>query len=193
MISPLQLQFYKGMKGTNGAVQFSIQDPHYYVKWSDKFRGHDIKWMRNFEGRFVPTEWLKTVPIVTVDDLTSREGAVFMTISSADGPNHYDWDRKITLALSITDLSKLLAVAEGKVSEVKLVHDPGAKRENAGKTIKYCDFNSPNGIKQGLLIKVAQKEATGERRQHLVPLSGDEALLLAVMVRAIIPRCLAWA
>lgn len=185
-VSPLQLAVYKGMGGRNGAVQFGVQEPHWYVRRGDTL-------LRNYDGRWIKDEWLKDFPDLTAKDLTSREGAVFLTIASATGKNEYNWKEKITVALSITDLSKLLLVLEGKAPEVKLMHDPGAKSDAQGQVHKYCTFRSPEGIKTGVLIEVAESMKGGDTVRHMVPLNQDETLLLAVCFRAVIPKCLGWA
>ncbi len=185
-VLPLQLAFYRGASGQHGAVQFNLQRPHYYLKDNPK--------MKNYEGRFIPPHWLNEYPNLTESDLTSREGALFMEITSATGKNEYDWKNKILLALSITDMGKLLMVLEGLSESEKIIHDPNMKSANAGKVYKHLEISSPKGIKAGVLLSVSQKEKDNAAQvtKHVVPLSGDEARTLAICLRAVIPAALAW-
>jgi len=183
-MNPLQLAFYKGAGGKNGALQFNLQRPHYYVKGNPK--------LKCYEGKFIPEHWKGDNPELTRDDLTSREGALFMEITSASGKNVYDWERKIVMALSISDLGKMLMVLEGVQAEVKIMHDPGAKSSTAGKVQKHLNISSPKGIKVGALVNVMMKHADGETTKHMVPLSGDEVRVLSACIRAVIPAALAW-
>ena len=121
----------------------------------------------------------------------SREGALFLEISSAVGKNEYDWNNKIVMALSITDMGKMLMVLEGLEPEIKIMHDPGAKSSFAGKVQKHLAISSPKGLKAGALISVMMKEGDSITK-HMVPLSGDEIRTLAVCIRSVIPACLAW-
>lgn len=183
-MNPLQLAFYKGAGGKYGALQLNLQKPHYYVKDNPK--------LKNYDGKFIPDAWKEQYPGLTKDDLTSREGALFLEITSAIGKNEYDWQNKIIMALSIADMGKLLLVLEGLLQEATIMHDPGAKSSSAGKVQKHLNISSPKGIKVGVTISIMVKNAEGETLKHSVPLSGDEAKILAICIRTIIPAALAW-
>lgn len=183
-IQPLQLAFYKGIGGKHGAIQLNLQKPHYYVRDNPK--------LKNYEGKFIKEEWKYSNPNLTTDDLTTREGALFLEITSATGKNVYDWENKIVIALSINDMAKMLLVLEGLDPEVKIMHDPGAKTLMAGKIQKYLTISSPQGIKTGTIIRCAQSEAGNDTISHSVPLSADETRLFAICLRNVIPVSLSW-
>jgi len=172
--------------GKWGALQLNYQKPHYYVKSNPK--------LKNYEGKFIPHDWLEHYPSLSKDDLTSREGALFLEITSTKDKNIYDWDNKIVMALSLHDMGKILMILEGGQagSEVKIMHDPGAKSATAGKIQKHLNISSPKGVKTGAMVSVMQKSADGDTVSHTVPLSGDEVRVLATCIRKVIPSSLGW-
>lgn len=188
-LQPLQLAYYKGLKGTNGALQINFRKPHYYVKSDTR--------LRNFEGKFIPKEWLEVNPSLTIDDLSLAEGTLFLEITSATGKNVYDWDNKIVMALAVVDMGKLLTVLDGELSEVRIMHDPGAKTAAQGKVQKWLDvsegeYKGPTGQPlHGITISVTKKDSEGQTR-HMVPLTCDDAKVLACCLRVAIPASLGW-
>ena len=183
-INPLQLSFYKGAGGKHGAIQFNLQKPHYYVKSNPK--------LKNYNGKFIPEDWLMDNPHLTRDDLSSREGALFLEICSTKGANEYNWEKKIVMALSIHDMGKVLTVLEGLKKDVDIMHDPGAKSSTAGEIRKKLIVNSPEGIKSGVIVTVTMKDKSEETTKHTVPLSCEEARVLAICIRSFIPVALGW-
>ncbi len=173
-MNPLQYAVYKGMTGKWGAVQFNFQAPHYFRDKQKDFTG-----INALDDSGKMKEGWKI-----------REGAVFLEITSTKDKNVYDWENKVTVALSTNDLGKvLLGLKTG--NEVKLMHDPGAKSDKAGETTKNVNISSPNGTLEGCMIRVTQK--TGDQqKQHTVPLSGDELCVLVTLVQAAITRSLGW-
>lgn len=178
-IKPLQYGIYKGMTGKFGAIQFSLQAPHYYRGKEKDFTGERAL----LDGK-MSSDW------------KLREGAIFVEITSATGNNVYNWENKVTVALSVIDMGKVLAFLTTG-AEVTLTHDPGAKSETQGAIKKYMKFTSPNGIygkegaRGGCMVQV-NMEAHGERTSHSVPMSTDECLVLRQLLAAAIPVALSW-
>lgn len=173
-LNSLQYSVYKGMTGKWGAVQFNLQEPHYFRDKQKDFTG---------ENALDENGKLK-------DGWRIREGAVFLEITSTKDKNVYDWENKVTVALSVNDLGKvLLGLKTGE--DVKIMHDPGAKSERAGAVQKYVSITSPKGTLEGCIVSVS--ETSGEnKKSHTVPLSGDELLVLATLVQSAISRSLGW-
>lgn len=188
-MKPLQLAFYKGIKGKLGAIQFNPQKPHYYCEaCGTKFFGVDLP----------PRECSKC----KTGQIKTREGCLFMEVANTTAPNEYDWTNKGTLALSPTDMTKLLMVTEGRIPEVSIFHDPGAKSDKAGQVNKKLVVSSPNGIKDevqedgktkygGCMIKLSVT-AGGETKQYTVPLDQYETTRLAVCLRQMITSAVSW-
>lgn len=197
-MNPLQYKIYKGLYGKHGAIQFKFQPAHFY-------NGK----VKDYEGKVDPTN-VNPKAALTLEDndsggksvrlkkgWNSRDGAIFMEITSAVGNNVYDWKNKIILALSITDLGQILYFLmaghseKGTGESLHIMHDPGAKSENANKVVKSLNMYSPNGTSKGCLVSVSKKTSK-ETIKHTVPVSGAELLVLRELIKAAIPHCLNW-
>lgn len=175
-----QFSCYKGISGRFGAAQFTLAVPY------------------NFCSQCKERDYIGSMREHCNQKTEVRDGAVFLNICSPAGPNQYDWENKVVFALSIVDIGKLLyglrsgcVDGDGNPSEVKLMHDPGAKTETMGKVQKHLNLTSPKGARVGFMLNVAQINGN-ERKSHTVPLTSDEATVLATLLAAAIPRILAW-
>lgn len=169
-MKPLSYNIYKGTGAKFGALQLSLQHPHYYCGKQKDFTGTDA-----LDGFKLREGW------------KIREGCIFMEITSAKDKNVYDWDNKIILALSVADIGKLLA-GLNKPGETKLMHDPGAKTQTAGETKKFLTVTLSD---KGALFYCKQS-ANGEEKSHTVPLSPDEVVTLRVLLQHAIVTSLNW-
>jgi hypothetical protein len=174
-IAPLRLAYYKGVQGRFGAIQFNLQKPHYFCSKCKK------------------KDFVSVLPAECCDTkMESREGCIFMEITTATGPNKYDWDKKIIFSMSTHDMAQVLFALETG-EETKLMHDPGAKSATSGQITKNFNISSPKGIKAGVMMSVSMKKADSEEAiRHTVPLSGPEARELSVFLRAALVTSLAW-
>jgi hypothetical protein len=182
-ISPMKLAFYKGVSGKYGAIQFQFKQPHYYCPVCKN---------KDFES-VLPKSCSGTRDRNHESvEMQSREGCIFMEITSAIGPNKYDWDNKINLAFSVHDMSKLLMALETG-AELNIQHDPGQKSDKQGKIVKSLYINCPQGKETGFFFTCSEKNADLQKTtQHKVGLNGPEALGLVVFLRSAIPRSLNW-
>lgn len=173
-MQPLQYAIYKGTGGKFGAVQFNQQIPHYY---RDK--------TKDFSGALALEDTGKLK-----DGWNRREGAVFMEIAPTKDKNIYDWENKVIIALSVTDMGKILhALVTGE--KCTIMHDPGAKSETQGAVKKFLNIESPNGTIAGVMLSVTQTTG-GDKRGATVPLTGDEVLVLKQLLQSAVSRALAW-
>lgn len=185
-MKPLQHACYKGTGGKFGAIQWNLQDPHFYKDRLKSYSEKDVFEM--VEGKYrMKSGWKK------------REGCVFVEMASATGKNLYNWSESVTMALSINDLGKLLFfLVTGKSSSTRdedktmtIMHDPHAKSDRQGQIKKYLKFTSPKGTAAGCLVTITKMD--GEQRlSHMVPMSGDELLTLRTLVQQAIARSIAW-
>jgi hypothetical protein len=175
---PLQYAIYKGVRGNFGAVQFNFQRPHYYKATDTKDKDYNGIKALDGSGKLQ-------------DGWRQREGAVFIEATSAVGNNQYDWDQKITFACSINDMGRLiLALTTG--DPLDLMHDPGAKTEREGDTRKHVKlFSKGNPVKTGCIMTVTESSGKVEK-EHKVPLSADECVVLRQLFLTACSKALDW-
>jgi len=173
---PLQYAVYKGTGGKFGAIQLNLQEPHYY-----EVNGKN----RDFTG-----ETALDANNRPKDGWRIREGAIFLEMTSAKGKNVYDWENKIVMALSVTDMGKLafgLLTGDG----CSIMHDPNAKQANQGTVTKSLKVSSPKGTKAGALVNISMTSG-GQTTNHTVPLTGDEVIVVGQLLRSAITKALNW-
>lgn len=174
---PLQYAVYKGMSGKFGAVQFNFQPAHYYREKEKDFDGSRAL---DQNGRLLEDQGWR-----------QREGAIFVEAAPTTGQNKYDWDRKITFALSVTDMGKIVHfLASGK--DVSIMHDPGAKTEKQGSVKKYLNLTSPKGILDGGAMLQLSQQSGEEKLSHTVPLSPDECIVIRQLLLTAVSAALQW-
>lgn len=197
-MNPMQHAIYKGTSGKFGAVQFNLQLPHYYLGKAKDFKGLVDPENKNDQAAFT----LVDGKVRLKDGWKQREGAVFVEAAPPSGQNEYDWNKKVIMALSVTDLGKVLYFLQTGQSPVEkerkdnprgmsLYHDPGAKSSSAGKKKKYLKFFSKEGPAYGLMLTVESTEGD-DKRTAQVPLSGDEVMALRTLLSAAVSRSLGW-
>ena len=178
-MKPLQHAVYKGTGGKFGAVQFNLQIPHHYKGKEKSFNEKDSNGESIFtltDGRWQLKEGWKV-----------REGAVFVEMTSAKGANVYDWPNKIIMALSVSDIGKVI-LALSKAGETSLMHDPGAKTQSAGEIKKWFKILTSE---KGAMLMMSMSVGN-DTRSHSVPLSPDEVVVLRQLLQGVIPRALNW-
>ena len=186
---PKQLEFFKGMSGKWGSAKFALAAPHFYCS---------VCRAKNFDNKDHPRRFTsdgQEIPACKDSEMWDRDGAIFLDITSPEKgkKNVYDWANKITFALGLVDISKiLLFLRTADVGgEMSLIHDPGAGTDTKGQTIKSLKLSSPKGLREGVILNVSKK-AGEDIVSHTVPLSADEVLTLATLLQAALPKILAW-
>ena len=127
-------------------------------------------------------------------ETSPRPRSVMVDICSPKGENKYDWDNKIQFALSVDELGQILhffVTADAK-GNLNLVHDPNMKSENAGKTFKTMNFYTREGVLDGLMITMTQKENDKVIHTHKVPVSGPEVMVLKSLFESAISMIMEW-
>lgn len=116
-----------------------------------------------------------------------KPGCIFVNITCAAGPNKYDWDQQIKFALGAADIGKIL-LGLRKGNEVSLVHvmNKGKEQEGPTKTFKLS-----KGESYGWFLNMTEGPRDGGRN-HGVPISDDEALVLATLLQDALPKIFKW-
>jgi len=122
-----------------------------------------------------------------------KKGAVFVNACSATGPNVYDWENKIVLALGVTDIGKILhfMVSAAPGGNLSLVHDPNMKGNQQGKVVKTMQFYTKDGVLGGMMVTVSSKQEN-KTVSHKIPMSGDEVIILKNLLESAIVPLLQW-
>lgn len=121
-----------------------------------------------------------------------KPGVLFVEAASATGNNVYDWSKKVTIALSLGDVGKILHFMVGGAGDkVSIYHDPKKGTEQEGQTQKTMTFWSKEGPLKGAIITVTQKDKEG-KREHKVPISGDEIVVLKILLERAVKIMMRW-
>lgn len=200
-MNPNQYALYKGTGGKYGALQLNFQPPHFFCGKTKDFQGKIDANKEDERAAFTVVEG----KIRLKEGWKSRDGCIFLEATCAIGKNKYDWRQSIKMALSPGDIGKILYFLQTGQSPVKkerawegkltramsLMHDPNARSAREGEVRKYLRFYSPNGPADGLMLTVEQI-SEGEKRSHQIPVSGDEVMVLRLLLAAAIPSALNW-
>jgi hypothetical protein len=198
-VKPIQWAVYKGMGAKHGAVQFNLMEAHYRCGTCKK---------RYLTGATVAkaNATFKPVPCPARDtdshtacngELSIREGCVFIEMAPTVGKNKYDWNERISFALSPGDMSKILFAIRtqggDKSANIKILHDPFAKTQKAGQVTKNLFMSWPGTARKGALLTLSMSDKPKNvKKSHTVPLNGEELLLLTTLLESSIPRVLGW-
>lgn len=146
---------------------------------------------KGMTGKYGAVQFQLSPPKIDENGNGVREGAVFVEITKATGPNVYDWNSKITFALSVNDLGKVLTALRNG-TECTLLHDPGAQTTTQGQVTKNFRFTLQT--EKGMLLSVREtnKVVPGNDKNYSIPMSPDEVSLLGTLVLRAIPACLGW-
>jgi len=131
------------------------------------------------------------------------QGCIFLEMAPAIAVNVYDWQNsKITMALSITDIPKIVlyltdpehVLFNKSENCLKLFHDKGVGTPEAGKETKSFTLSKPQG-KYSFIASAVQTMKGGQEPKITsaqCTISPDEALAMGELLRSAIPRILAW-
>eukprot|EP01051_Picozoa_sp_SAG22_P022537 SAG22_NODE_5436_length_1014_cov_1.171585_1_plen_272_part_01 len=134
-----------------------------------------------------------------VNETVERPGVMYCEIAARPGPSaEFNWGQKITFALSVAELGKLLAATGGAGSGAaaagrelaSFVHDPQKGRAGEGQTVKTFSLARMSGD-NGYFVTVATRGPAGEQRVS-VPVDDGEFVVLETLCRAAIPALLGW-
>lgn len=131
------------------------------------------------------------------DNRDEKPGCVFIEMAPAIGQNQYDWENgKIVMALSITDIPKVIAYLTQpghemfKEGRLKIFHDKGAGTANKGQEVKTLEVYKEEGRTNFFVSMYANER--GVEKKASCPISPDEAIAIRTLLTTAIPKILAW-
>ncbi len=152
------------------------------------------KLFKGITGRFGALRFELKRPY-TNEDGRKQEGCVFLNMAPTIGPNNYDWEnQKVTLALNITDIQKILYVfrkpnAFSKNKPCQIIHDRFAGTARKGEEIKVLSIAPPSDDYTNYFFNMTQKE---KNISISLPVSSEEIIGIGTLLQAAIPLILSW-
>ncbi len=125
-------------------------------------------------------------------DLNAEKQSIFIDVSKQIGEQKFDWEHKITMKLSITDIGKMLSVLTGSTKSAKLYHDPSKGQYESSKDTRNTVLEFSKGISFGYSLKASEQGTNGSVQSVLVPISEDEGEVVRVLLEAAIRRIYGW-
>jgi hypothetical protein len=119
--------------------------------------------------------------------LNRSKAAVFVDAASQSGERQFDWEHKITMKWSLSDLGPVLATLQGRQAQAKLFH----QSEKANSAFEITLREDPD--RAPYLMSLSRQDATDKSlRKVAIPLTHGEAAVLETALRAAITRLLKW-
>ena len=119
--------------------------------------------------------------------LNPAKSALFVDAAPQTGEKQFDWERKLTMKWSLTDIGAALSVLQGRQTEAKLFH----QSEKSNSAFEIVARNDP-GRAPYLLSLSRQDAADKSVRKVAIPVTHAEAATLEAALRAAIGRLLGW-
>lgn len=117
-----------------------------------------------------------------------EEGAVWIEAAATIGKNKYNWDDKITLALSANDIGVILTGF--KQGSFDIYHDQDAQTEKQGTRPKKLTLTS--GEKPGTFYLSLSLKKGKDTDRVSISLAPHEARILCTLLEHALPKILGW-
>jgi len=123
-----------------------------------------------------------------------REGGLLLEFAQASGQREYNWAKRGTFLLDVTECGSLLAACQQGTEVVEFLHDPNMGTSDAGKTnkkLRWTGIQDGSGVFIGLQVN---DKSTGQAVQttYSVPLTWGEVEVIKTLITYCIPRFLAF-
>jgi hypothetical protein len=121
-------------------------------------------------------------------EFNRAKGAVFVDAANQSGDKQFDWDRKITMKWSLTDLGTALAVLQGREAQAKLFH----QSERANSAFEFTVRDDPQRAPYLMTLSRQEQDDKKSVRKVTIPVSHAEAAVLEIALRSAVARMLGW-
>lgn len=125
-------------------------------------------------------------------DFNKEKESVFMEIASQKDEKTFDWEKRITMKLSVTDISKIIyALQERK--EMQIFHDPNKNEFAQGKTDTAKNTSlTINAMDTGFYFKVGEQGKDNSLNSKSINVSNEEAITLKIVLMKAIEKIYDW-
>ena len=119
--------------------------------------------------------------------LNRAKGSVFVDAASQAGEKQFDWENKITMKWSLSDIGPVLAALQGRLPQAKLFH----QAEKANSAFELTTRDDPE--RAPYLMTISRQNAADKSvKKVTIPVSHGEAAILETALRAAATRILGW-
>ena len=120
-------------------------------------------------------------------ELNRSKGAVFVDAAVQAGDKHINWDEKITMKWSLSDIGTVLATLQGRQPTAKLFHQ--SEHANSAFELSARD----DAQRAPYMMSVSRQEQSSKTvRKVAIPLTHPEAAILETALRSAVIRLLGW-
>ncbi|MFA5382586.1 MAG: hypothetical protein WC356_05435 [Candidatus Micrarchaeia archaeon] len=123
-------------------------------------------------------------------DFNVLKKAIFLDCAKQKTEKNFDWENKLTIKLSVQDVSKLLCVLENKLDTIKLFHQPSKGDYESSKDIKN-NVLEINKSQYGYSIRISRQEEKGVGAINIT-ISEDENILIKILLKKAIEKIYRW-
>jgi len=119
----------------------------------------------------------------------SKKGVIFMKVAPCVGDKRYDWEHQgVTISISEHEVGQLIVALRGKET-VKFYHDKFKGSSREGEEIKQMTVGESGGT---VFVNMLETKNGESRKIPGVPISHPEAIVLAELLKAALPKVLGW-
>ena len=123
-------------------------------------------------------------------DLNTYKKAVFLDCAKQKAERVFDWENKVTMKLSVQDISKILNVLKDKTNTVKLFHQPSKGNYESTKNVKNNVLEVTKS-QYGYSMRISQQNTEGVSA-ITITISNDENILIMILLKKAIEKIYGW-
>lgn len=119
--------------------------------------------------------------------LNRAKAAIFVDAAAQAGEKQFDWDHKITMKWSLSDIGAALAVLQGRMPQAKLFH----QSEKANSAFELTLRDDPE--RAPFMASISRQDVADKSvRKVSIPIAHAEAAVLETALRAAVASLLGW-
>lgn len=136
----------------------------------------------------------------TSDPSRKPTGIIFLNMTPTEGKNQYNWNKKISMALNLSDLADILLYLkspshphfEKNDNSCFIIHDRGMNSgKERGQDTSTLNINKPSNM-NNFFFNMTKKQDGEIISKVSVPISVPEALVITSLIETAIPAMLSW-